>query len=235
MRPLCTILSLGIVVLCAQATGCLAAARTDCVQAAQNAERTWGLPEHLLLAIGNVETGQWDATRRRLKPIPYSINVNGTGVTFSSQPYALGTVTALQSHGIRSIDVGCFQVNLFYHPTAFASVADAFDADANANYAAMFLTRLFGEYRSWHLAIAAYHSLNPIEGGRYRDHVLREWQSLSNDGHRGDGSRRIDDHIDDHIDRHVILISAKLSTIPVYTPATLPASLRASLAPLITH
>ena len=48
-------------------------------------------------------------------------------------------VRALQLRGVRAIDVGCFQVDLFYHPCAFANLDDAFDPDANAFVAARIL------------------------------------------------------------------------------------------------
>ena len=36
---------------------------------------------------------------------------------------------------MKVIDVGCFQVDLFYHPYAFTSLEEAFDPDANARAA----------------------------------------------------------------------------------------------------
>jgi hypothetical protein len=49
---------------------------------------------------------------------------------------------ARQAAGSQSIDVGCFQVNLYYHPTAFVSLAEGFDPAANARYAAALPGRL---------------------------------------------------------------------------------------------
>ena len=43
---------------------------------------------------------------------------------------------------MRSIDIGCAQVNLMHHPDAFASLEQAFDPMANADYAARFLKQL---------------------------------------------------------------------------------------------
>src|SRR3546814_16620059 len=65
-----------------------------------------------------------------------------------SKAAAIEEVRRLQARGIRNIDVGCLQVNLHYHPDAFASRETAFDPEANAAYAAAFLVRPRAEARS---------------------------------------------------------------------------------------
>jgi soluble lytic murein transglycosylase-like protein len=78
---------------------------------------------------------------------------------------------------VRSIDVGCLQVNLMYHPEAFASLEAAFDPRGNANYAARFLNSLYGGSKDWASAIAAYHSETPALGDAYRVLVMARWQN----------------------------------------------------------
>ena len=56
---------------------------------------------------------------------------------------AIAAVKALQARGVRSIDVGCMQINLSYHPHAFRDLDQAFDPHANAAYAERFLTQLY--------------------------------------------------------------------------------------------
>jgi hypothetical protein len=63
------------------------------------------------------------------------------------------------------------QVNLMYHPEAFASLEQAFDPVANATYAAGFLQRLFAQTGSWPAATAAYHSAVPELGQPYQRKV----------------------------------------------------------------
>jgi hypothetical protein len=77
---------------------------------------------------------------------------------------------------VQSIDVGCMQVNLMYHPHAFASLRDAFNPRSNAAYAARFLNVLFAGARDWAHAIAAYHSETPALGEAYRTLVMARWQ-----------------------------------------------------------
>jgi hypothetical protein len=63
------------------------------------------------------------------------------------------------------------QVNLMYHPTAFATLDQAFDPAANAAYAAAFLKRLYAQFGSWPAATAAYHSAVPDIGEPYQQKV----------------------------------------------------------------
>ena len=82
---------------------------------------------------------------------------------------------ASQARGVRSIDVGCLQVNLMHHPHAFASLKQAFDPKANVDYAARFLRDLFDQTGSWPQAAARYHSATPALGAAYRRKVLAAW------------------------------------------------------------
>jgi hypothetical protein len=148
------------------------AAPNPCEQAAADSEVAEHLPTGLLLAIGQVETGRWDATRARVAPWPWALNINGTAKWFPSREAALKALTEHWSRGTRSIDVGCFQVNLLHHPTAFADLAEALDPGANGAYAARFLTLLRNRLGNWNAAVAAYHSSDPLLGTPYQQLVF---------------------------------------------------------------
>ncbi len=147
----------------------------DCRTAAAASEQAAGLPPGLLLAIGQVESGRFEPATGRVDPWPWATNHAGEGHYFASAQEAIAWVTAQRAAGIQSIDVGCFQVNLQYHPDAFASLDEAFDPAANARYAAAFLNQLRGQSGSWPAAVALYHSAEPIEGQRYSSQVLAAW------------------------------------------------------------
>jgi hypothetical protein len=144
----------------------------SCRTAASAAEARFGLPAGLLLAIGRVESGRLDPATGAVEPWPWSININGTGRVFDTQADAITKTRTLRDDGMNSIDVGCFQINLFHHPNAFASLDEAFDPSANATYAANFLTTLRQRLGTWEEAVAAYHSSVPERGIPYRDRVL---------------------------------------------------------------
>jgi hypothetical protein len=141
-----------------------------CRKAIAAAERRSGIPDHLLAAIGHVESGRRDE-QGTISPWPWSINVEGTDHVFDTEAQAIAAVTAFQARGVRSIDVGCLQVNLMYHPDAFASLEAAFDPVTNANYAAKFLSELFAQSGSWQRATALYHSATPALGANYEQKV----------------------------------------------------------------
>ena len=122
-------------------------------------------------AIARVESGRPDGSGGTA-PWPWSINVQGIDHVYDSKAEVIAAVLAFQRRGMRSIDVGCLQVNLFYHPSAFESLDQAFDPMVNATYAAKFLVELRQQTGSWERATAAYHSADPELGEPYRRKVM---------------------------------------------------------------
>jgi soluble lytic murein transglycosylase-like protein len=149
---------------------------TLCETAVTTAEYVNRLPPRLLGAISLTESGRVDPASGRVRPWPWTINAEGKGRFFDTRQEAIAAVRLLQSQGIQSIDIGCLQVNLMYHPNAFPSLEDAFDPRANANYAARFLNGLYADGRGWPAAVAAYHSETPALGDAYRVLVMARWQ-----------------------------------------------------------
>ena len=146
-----------------------------CSQAASVAERDGGIPSGLLLAIGKVESVRVHPGTGRVVPWPFALNIAGRGVYPHSAEAAIAEVRAAQAGGIRSIDVGCFQINLLHHPHAFAVLEDAFDPARNAAYAASFLQTLRAKLPSWELAAGGYHSMTPMFGEPYAARVVAAW------------------------------------------------------------
>lgn len=151
-----------------------------CLRAAGVATREAGLPAGLLAAIGIVETGRHDPATGRLVPSPFAVDAAGDGHWFGDARTAAADVRAARGRGIARIDVGCFQIDLAFHPHAFPTLADAFDPDANAAVAARFLDRLHRRYDSWAQAVAAYHSATPDLGARYAARVMATWTRRTN-------------------------------------------------------
>lgn len=127
-----------------------------CDRAAAAAAQGTGVPIDILLAITRVETGRGD--RATLKPWPWAINADGHGTFFDTKDQAVAAATAHLTDGTGTFDVGCFQLNIRWHGAAFANLSDMFNPEANALYAARFLTQLHQESGDWAKAVAAYHS-----------------------------------------------------------------------------
>jgi soluble lytic murein transglycosylase-like protein len=142
----------------------------QCRQAIRGAERAARIPDQLMAAIGRVESGRPDAAGV-IHPWPWTINAEGIGQYFQTKVEAMAAVRALQARGVKSIDVGCMQVNLMFHPAAFASLEQAFDPAANAAYAARYLNQLFVQAGTWVKATANYHSATPDLGDGYQRRV----------------------------------------------------------------
>ncbi|HEX4172020.1 MAG TPA: lytic transglycosylase domain-containing protein [Acetobacteraceae bacterium] len=143
-----------------------------CRSAVAVAERSSGIPAHLLAAIAHVESGRRDPLTGAVHPWPWSVNAEGQGSFYETKAAAIAAVRAMQARGIQSIDVGCGQINLMHHPNAFPSLEVAFDPVANAAYAAQFLKQLFGQTGDWNKATAMYHSATPEIGAEYQQRVL---------------------------------------------------------------
>jgi hypothetical protein len=146
-----------------------------CREAIALAERANGIPDHLLAAIGRVESGRRDVQSGAWHPWPWTLNAEGEGHFYDSKAEAVAAVRALQARGVSSIDVGCMQVNLMHHPNAFASLEQALDPRANAAYAARFLAQLYQQANSWPRAAALYHSATPELGAEYERKVIALW------------------------------------------------------------
>jgi soluble lytic murein transglycosylase-like protein len=157
----------------------------QCRRAITNAERLAGIPEHLLSSIARIESGRRDPQTGLVDPWPWSINVEGVDHIYETEPEVIAAVQTFQSQGHRSIDVGCMQINLMYHPDAFATLEQAFDPKGNADYGAKFLTELYRQTGSWERATAYYHSATPEVGEPYERKViaaLPEEQKQQNSG-----------------------------------------------------
>lgn len=141
-------------------------------------ERKYGIPQHLLSAIASTESGRWHDGLSMALPWPWTVNTGGKGYYFNSKQEAVTFVQKLRAEGVKSMDVGCMQVNLMHHPDAFASVNQAFDPAYNIDYAAQFLRSNYDDAKSWRAAAAAYHSKTPSLGSQYIGSVYKSWQRI---------------------------------------------------------
>ena len=176
--PFIALLALAAPALCqptARADAHLTLPTGLCRTAIAIAEQTARIPAQLLAAIARVESGRFDPVANRVNPWPWTINAEGRSMAFETKSQAIAAVEALQAQGMRSIDVGCVQVNLMHHPQAFMSLDQAFDPLVNARYAAQFLTQLREKMGDWIQATAHYHSATPEFGGAYQSKVIAAW------------------------------------------------------------
>ncbi|MCW8306910.1 transglycosylase SLT domain-containing protein [Acidiphilium sp. PA] len=146
-----------------------------CAAALNLAEGVVHTPAGLLNAVATVESGQRDPQTGQVAPWPWTIDANGTGHIYATEAQAVAAAQSFENQGITSLDIGCMQINLLHHPTAFATLAQAFDPASNALYGAQFLRRLKTRLGGWDPAVAAYHSETPALGLPYEQKVLAVW------------------------------------------------------------
>lgn len=143
-------------------------------------EKEYTLPARLLKAISTQESGRWNSKYQKKMPWPWTINAEGKGYYFATKRQAIAKVRKLQRQGVKSIDVGCMQINLRYHPEAFQSLNQAFDPATNIAYSAELLRKHYENKESWKKAVASYHSgagASHSERGRdYAKKVLTVWR-----------------------------------------------------------
>jgi soluble lytic murein transglycosylase-like protein len=158
-----------------------AGANAACRQAITAAERAHGIPAHLLAAVARVESGRRDQASGTFNPWPWTINIDGQGTFYDSKAQAVTAAVSMRSHVAQSIDIGCMQISLTYHPNAFPDMVTAFDPASNADYGAKFLVQLYEKSGSWPRAVELYHSATPDIGQEYGRRVyaaLPEEQKL---------------------------------------------------------
>lgn len=128
-----------------------------CVVEILEAERRYEIPQNYLLAIALTESGR-KSSSGVVAPWPWTVNAEGEGRWFDSLGEARRWVRSQQREGKNSIDIGCMQVNLRWHPAAFPDLATAFDPAANVDYAARLLRELRQQHGTWREALGRYHS-----------------------------------------------------------------------------
>ena len=146
-----------------------------CAEAVRQVEGRLGIPAQLLSAISLAESGRWDPVRRKNVSWPWTIYAEGRPHYPANKKAAVAEVRSIMARGVRNIDVGCLQINLFYHPDAFESLEQAFEPAANAAYAGEFLFQLQNTHKSWSRAIAFYHSSTRKFAIPYMRRVKKLW------------------------------------------------------------
>ena len=116
------------------------------------AARKYRVPLGVLYAVGLTETG------RRNSLYPYALNIEGASEFPPSAAAAKADVLKARKQGKKLIDIGCMQINQYYHGSRFTSLDQMLQPRANVRYAARFLKELRQRQGSWTMAVARYHA-----------------------------------------------------------------------------
>lgn len=125
---------------------------TVCESEMTRAARKYDVPLGVLYAVALTETGKRGSLH------PFALNIEGASYFSSSLKEALQRFEQARKAGAKLIDIGCMQINYYYHGSHFASVVAMFDPHENVDYAARYLKSLRLKEGSWTLAAARYHA-----------------------------------------------------------------------------
>jgi soluble lytic murein transglycosylase-like protein len=137
-----------------------------CEREMVQAAKKYGVPLGVLYAVGLAETG------RRGSLQPYALNIEGPAFFAADLRDAVRRFEDARKRGAKLIDVGCMQIDHYFHAGHFHSLEAMFDPHENVDYAARFLRDLRDREGSWTLAAARYHA-GPGNGPAQRQYVCR--------------------------------------------------------------
>jgi len=89
---------------------------------------------------------------------PYAMNIEGRAEFMPSQMAAVRRFEEVRAEGAKLVDLGCMQINYYYHGKEFPSVAAMLMPSLNVDYAARFLRQLRQREGNWTMAVARYHA-----------------------------------------------------------------------------
>lgn len=138
---------------------------STCASAISKYETLYRIPQGLLSAMGNVESSH----------NAYALSVAGTAYTFKDSSAAAKMITTLIAENKTNFDVGCMQINYFWHGKHFVSASSMLDVNSNVRYAASFLFGLYKTHGSWLKAVRHYHSHDPKIHKTYSKKVAIAW------------------------------------------------------------
>ncbi len=110
------------------------------------------VPLGILFAVGLTETGMGGTLHA------YALNLEGTTVYSLNKEQAIERFISAKAAGMKMIDVGCMQLNYYFHGDRFSSIADMLEPHRNVDYAARFLSELRAREGSWTMAVARYNA-----------------------------------------------------------------------------
>jgi hypothetical protein len=130
-------------------------AYAECEPNFARAEKIYGIPKGYLRAISETEVGIGAFGKLR----SWSLNVDGNSMYFRDKRDAIRYLSALD---IKNIDVGCMQINKYWHGDKFASLREMLDPNTNIHYAAFILRSTYNKTKSWEKSVKFFHSRKPI-------------------------------------------------------------------------
>lgn len=105
-------------------------------------------------------------------PWPWALNVAGHPYFFKSREKMKIFLDKLPKKKLNRTDIGCMQINYYYHHDHFSSISQMIDPEINVIYGARFLKKLYRKTQNWLEAIGDYNTTRNNAQSRYTRQVL---------------------------------------------------------------
>lgn len=141
----------------------------QCLNAINLLSERIDVPKSLLLQIAKIESGFGP----HRAPWPWSIHIQGKSYYFKTEKAASSYIKQLLALGIKNFDVGCMQINFYWHQDKVRIPQELLNPMKNTLIAAQFLSHLKAQHHSWRKAVARYHSSDIRKGFVYAKLVFK--------------------------------------------------------------
>src|SRR3546814_26224 len=165
-------LIMAVTVACAVsafATPALAQDGISCSKLIADTENRRQIPRGLLMAIAVTESGMNGI------PNPHAMNIAGKTYHARDLEDMAQVISNNWTRGVRSIDVGCMQINLKFHGEKFSRLTDLLHSPTNVDYGASYLIKLAIDRGSWREGVMDYH--NKVSAGRRQWYGCKVWNN----------------------------------------------------------
>ncbi|WP_454916016.1 lytic transglycosylase domain-containing protein [Xanthobacter sediminis] len=142
-----------------------------CERELARASKKYNVPLQILYAVGLTESGYAGFLQ------PYTLYIEGKDYILNNLQDALKLFKEANARGVQLIDIGCMQVNYYWHKEEFNSLEEMFNPRLNVEQAARFLQELRQRHGSWTMALARYNAGPKNTVGQHR-YVCRVMKNL---------------------------------------------------------
>ena len=147
--------------------------KSICYDIIEKTEQKLNIPKNLLLSIALTESGR--NINGDFVPWPWSINTKGKGLFFNNRDELYQYAKQNLDSKILNFDVGCMQINYYYHGKKFKNLYEMTNPLVNITWAGKFLIDLNKKHKSWKEAISRYHSSTIWRKKKYFSKVMNNW------------------------------------------------------------
>ena len=140
-------------------------ASEECLIAIAKYEKLYSIPTGLLKAISKVES----------EHNHLALNDGLKQHHFKNTQEVLDRISYLKDIGKTNFDIGCMQINYYWHAKNFTSIEDMLEVNGNVRYAASIIHGLYKAHGSWQVAVRHYHSYEPKFYQVYSKKIALAW------------------------------------------------------------